>query len=146
MPRSEPVTCFITSILLSTLRAFDLTLTASGKDHKLSNLRSVKTWRVLIDAVDSELLYLINRRAELAIEAGRVKKSAGLPIWDSQRERDVIARMCQANAGPLDNTAIAKSFRRIIHETRRIEMRFAQSEYARDQIKIEEMHQSGSAT
>ncbi len=211
--KSNPVICFITSILHSTLRVFDLTLTASGKDHKLSNLRSVKIWRVLIDAVDSELLYLLNRRAELAIEAGRAKKSAGLPIWgkpnsavtsrkveavlavserfvfetasflaesgtipaygmiqnssqfqslktvrhstgletgylaahnssvgftpicDSERERDVIARMCQANAGPLDNTAIAKSFRRIIRETRRIEMRFAQSGYARDGVK-----------
>jgi chorismate mutase/prephenate dehydratase len=88
----------------------------------LSN-QSVKTWRVLIDAIDSELLYLLNRRAELAIEAGRAKKSAGLPIFDSARERDVIARMCQANEGPLDDAAVAKSFRRIIRETRRMEMR-----------------------
>ena len=89
--------------------------------------QSVKTLRVLIDAIDSELLYLLNRRAELAIEAGRAKKSAGLPIFDSERERDVIARMCQANAGPLDDAAIAKSFRRIIRETRRMEMRHHQS-------------------
>ncbi|HEV7745462.1 MAG TPA: chorismate mutase [Pyrinomonadaceae bacterium] len=112
----------------------------------MNNLGSVNIWRVLIDAVDSELLYLLNRRAELAIEAGRAKQNAGLPIRDSERERDVIARVCQANAGPLDNAAVAKSFRRIIRETRRTEMRFAQSEYARDPIEIEEMHQPGSAT
>lgn len=96
-------------------------------NHKLKNQRSVEAWRALIDIVDSELLCLINRRAELALEAGRAKKRAGLPICDSQRERDVIARMCHANAGPLDNTAVAKSFRRIIRETRCIEMRHAES-------------------
>lgn len=94
----------------------------------MSEQRSVETWRQLIDAVDSELLCLLNRRAELAVEAGRAKKSAGLPICDSEREHDVIARMCEANPGPLDDIAIVKSFRRIIRETRRIELRYAQSE------------------
>lgn len=107
----------------------------------MSNQRNLKTWRVLIDAIDSELLYLLNRRAELAIEAGRAKKSAGLPICDSERERDVIARMCEANPGPLDNAAIAKTFRRIIRETRLTEMHFGQSECAHDRINIQEIRQ-----
>lgn len=101
---------------------------------------------MLIDAIDSELLYLLNRRAELAIEAGRAKQSAGLPIFDREREREVIARMCQANAGPLDNTAIAKSFRRIIRETRHMEMRHAQSGCACEPIEIEDIPKPTSAT
>ena len=108
-------------------------------------MRSVETVRMLIDAVDSELLRLLNRRAELAVEAGRAKKSAGLPICDSERERDIIVRMCRANPGPLDDIAIANSFRRIIRETRRIEMCYVQSGYGIDRINV---HQSrrGSAT
>lgn len=112
----------------------------------MSDQRSVETWRMLIDTIDSELLCLLNRRAELAVEAGRAKQSAGLPICDSEREREVIARMCHANPGPLDDIAVRKSFRRIIHETRRIEMRYAQSGLPRDRINIREIRQPGSAT
>jgi chorismate mutase len=61
----------------------------------------------------------------MALEAGRAKLSAGLPICDGQREREVIERSCRANAGPLDETAVEKIFRRIIRETRSIEMRHA---------------------
>ncbi|HEX5883922.1 MAG TPA: chorismate mutase [Pyrinomonadaceae bacterium] len=103
----------------------------------MSNQRNLKTWRVLIDAIDSELLYLLNRRAELAIEAGRAKQSAGLPICDSERERDVIARMCDANTGPLNNAAVAKTFRRIIRETRLTEMHFGQSECSHERMSIQ---------
>ena len=92
----------------------------------MSEPRSVETLRRLIDAVDSELLRLLNRRAELAVEAGRAKKNAGLPICDTEREGNIIARMCRSNPGPLDEVAVVKSFRRIIRETRRIETRYAQ--------------------
>lgn len=95
------------------------------KVNQLRNQRSIEDWRTSIDAVDSELLCLLNRRAEIALEAGRAKLSAGLPIWDGQRERDVIQRSCRANQGPLDGTAVARIFRRIIRETRSIEVRHA---------------------
>jgi chorismate mutase len=85
--------------------------------------RSIEEWRSSIDDVDSKLLRLLNRRAELALEAGRAKLGAGLPICDGQREREVIDRSCRINAGPLDGTAVAKIFRRIIHETRCFEIR-----------------------
>jgi len=86
-------------------------------------MRTIEEWRNSIDAIDGELLCLLNRRAELALEAGRAKLNAGLPICDGAREREVIDRSCRINAGPLDKTAITNIFRRIIHETRSFEMR-----------------------
>jgi chorismate mutase/prephenate dehydratase len=86
-------------------------------------MRTIEEWRNSIDAIDRELLCLLNRRAELALEAGRAKLNAGLPICDGAREREVIDRSCRINAGPLDKTAITNIFRRIIHETRSFEMR-----------------------
>jgi len=86
-------------------------------------MRTLDEWRSSIDAIDRELLCLLNRRAELALEVGRAKLNAGLPICDGAREREVIDRSCRINAGPLDKAAIAKIFRRIIHETRCFEMR-----------------------
>jgi chorismate mutase len=82
---------------------------------------SIEGCRLEIDAIDQELLHLLNRRAQLALKVGALKIAAGLPICDSRREHDVLSKVCQANNGPLDSQAIIKLFRRIIRETRRLE-------------------------
>jgi chorismate mutase len=81
----------------------------------------IEDCRAEIDNVDETLLRLLNRRARLAVEVGMLKRSAGLPLCDPERERTVLARVCEANAGPLDDEAITKLFRRIIRESRRVE-------------------------
>jgi chorismate mutase/prephenate dehydratase len=82
---------------------------------------NIEYWRAEIDEVDSELLRLLNRRARLAAKVGRLKRSAGLPLVDPEREVRVLRRLQQANTGPLDQRGIAKVFRRIIRESRRVE-------------------------
>jgi chorismate mutase len=82
---------------------------------------TIEHWRTEIDEVDRELLRLLNRRARLAMKVGSLKQNAGLPCCDSERERDVITRLQQANGGPLDSLAIGKVFRRIIRESRNLE-------------------------
>ncbi len=84
---------------------------------------SIEDWRAEIDAIDSELLRLLNMRARLALKVGESKKAAGLSICDLVREREVIERVCRANMGPLDERAVVKIFRRIIRESRRVEAR-----------------------
>lgn len=84
---------------------------------------TIEDWRAEIDAIDNELLRLLNVRARLAIRVGESKRSVGLSVWDGAREREVIARACRANAGPLDAQAVERLFRRIIHESRRAESR-----------------------
>ncbi len=82
---------------------------------------TIEDWRGEINAIDSELLRLLNERARLAVKVGEKKKSAGLNVCDPSREREVIERACRANKGPLDERAIVNIFRRIIRESRRIE-------------------------
>lgn len=82
---------------------------------------TISDWRAQIDAVDSELLRLLNRRAQLAIEVGAIKKCGALPLCDPGRERQVIVRVCTANSGPLDDDAVARVFQCIIDESRRVE-------------------------
>jgi len=82
---------------------------------------SIKDWRAEIDEIDAELLRLVNRRARIAVRVGALKCAAGLPVRDPARERDVLARACRENAGPLDAQAVARIFRRIIRESRRAE-------------------------
>ncbi|HEX9424940.1 MAG TPA: chorismate mutase [Pyrinomonadaceae bacterium] len=74
-----------------------------------------------IDAVDDEILRLLNMRARLAIKVGQSKKLAGSTICDPTRELEVIDRARRANQGPLDEKAIVELFGCIIRESRRVE-------------------------
>lgn len=84
---------------------------------------SIKEQRAEIDAIDSELIRLLNMRARLAIKVGELKRDAGLSICDREREHEVIERACQANSGPLDENAIIRLFQCIIRESRLVEAR-----------------------
>lgn len=81
----------------------------------------IEDWRNEINEIDKMMIRLLNRRARLAIKVGTMKKTNGLPIFDAARERDVVQRVLLANNGPLDERAVRKIFRRIIHESRRVE-------------------------
>src|ERR1700730_3707552 len=82
---------------------------------------SIDDWRSRIDALDGELLRLLNERARIALKVGESKKEAGASLCDHTREREVIERMCEVNQGPLDDRAIVELYRAIIHESRRIQ-------------------------
>src|SRR4051812_5311237 len=79
---------------------------------------SIQDRRAEIDAIDSELLRLLNARARLAVRVGETKRSAGISLSDSGREREVIERACRANDGPLNERSVARLFRCVIRESR----------------------------
>jgi chorismate mutase / prephenate dehydratase len=83
----------------------------------------LEDWRSQINALDDDLLRLLNQRAELALRVGESKKDSGLAVCDHTRERAVTERMCSINEGPLDDRAVVELFRAIIHESRRIQSR-----------------------
>jgi chorismate mutase-like protein len=83
----------------------------------------IEYWRKEIDELDEELLSLLNMRARLALKVGELKKTAGLPLCDPERERAVLQKLQLANRGPLELDAVAKLFRRIIRESKRVEAR-----------------------
>ncbi|TYP00351.1 chorismate mutase [Geothermobacter ehrlichii] len=74
-----------------------------------------------IDRLDSELLRIFNRRAQLALDIGALKKERGLPIYDPDREKRILERVQQDNPGPLSNEAIVRLFERVIDESRSLE-------------------------
>jgi len=80
----------------------------------------LKSYRAEIDSVDSRVLELLNRRVSLVKLIGLLKQRHGLSLYDPARERDILARMNNTNLGPMDETAVTKIFRRILHESRRI--------------------------
>ena len=81
---------------------------------------SVGEWRAEIDRVDDELVALLSRRARLVAALAELKSSAGLPLHDPDREREVLERACRACSPPLDEIAVNKIFTCILQESRRM--------------------------
>lgn len=80
----------------------------------------LKHWRSKIDALDAELLELLNRRARIACEIASIKVASGLPAYNSQREAQVLSKIAALNQGPLGHQSVHAIFSSIIHETRRL--------------------------
>ena len=82
-----------------------------------------------IDRVDEVLVRLLNERARVACEIGRLKKAQGIELYQPEREKQVIAHVRGvATEGPLGPDAIARLFERIIDEARRLERRLIHGE------------------
>ena len=78
-------------------------------------------FRRRIDDIDEHLVRLLNVRASLALEIGRIKHAHGEPIYQPGREAEVLAHVRGVNPGPLDEDAVTRLFERIIDEARRLE-------------------------
>jgi len=75
-----------------------------------------------IDRVDEVLVRLLNERARVACEIGRLKKDLGVEVYQPEREKQVLAHVRSIAAeGPLGADAIARLFERIIDEARHLE-------------------------
>ena len=82
---------------------------------------NIDDWRKEIDSIDERLVKLLNARSRCAIEIGRIKRKAGLPVYSPSREAEVIRNVINASGGPLEPDAVRRLFERIIDESRRIE-------------------------
>lgn len=80
--------------------------------------KSLDDWRQQIDALDAELLRLLNQRAAIACEIAQVKVSCGIPAYDPKREARVLERITTQNLGPFEDESVRAIFHSIIHETR----------------------------
>jgi chorismate mutase/prephenate dehydratase len=74
-----------------------------------------------IDAVDRELLALLNRRAALAQQVGELKKKEGSVVFRPEREAQVIDGLKAANTGPLATDSVAPIWREIMSACRALE-------------------------
>lgn len=74
-----------------------------------------------IDALDRELLDLLNRRAALALEVGELKKSQGAVVFRPEREAQVIDGLKAINPGPLKTESVAPIWREIMSASRALE-------------------------
>ncbi|MDP3423658.1 MAG: prephenate dehydratase [Burkholderiaceae bacterium] len=67
-----------------------------------------------IDAIDQQLLRLLNQRAQVAEQVGAVKRAEGTPFFRPDRVAQVIRKIENANQGPLLNAHVASIWREIM--------------------------------
>jgi chorismate mutase len=84
-------------------------------------IETLNAHRQEIDALDRELVALLNRRATLVCAIARLKHEIDLPIRIPEREAEVLRNVRTANLGPLDASAVERVFETIIAESRRLE-------------------------
>src|SRR5438067_12692594 len=76
---------------------------------------SLRNLRTQIDKLDLHILKLVNERAAVAAEIGKVKNDHGSEVFSPAREEEVLQNVLQANKGPLDTSTV----RAVIHEIMR---------------------------
>ena len=81
----------------------------------------IADWRKQIDAIDRKLVELLNERAKVAHEIGRLKKQKELPIYEPDRERIVFDNVRELNPGPLPHRDLVAIFERIMDMMRKIQ-------------------------
>ncbi len=83
--------------------------------------RTIAELRDAIDAMDQQLLLLLNQRASLADAIGDIKRQEGSQVYRPEREAQVIRKLQMANQGPLKPDSIANVWREVMSACRALE-------------------------
>jgi len=82
----------------------------------------LKQIRAKIDAIDDELLVLLNKRMELVREVGLLKQAERSVIYRPEREKEILERLISNNKGLLTPPAIEAIFLEIFSVSRNLEL------------------------
>lgn len=76
--------------------------------------KSLAPLRIKIDALDRQIIELLNQRAKIVVEVGQVKQGSGSPIYVPDRERRVLEQLRKYNTGPLPHKCIEAIWRELM--------------------------------
>jgi len=77
-------------------------------------MSDLNPFRERIDAIDQQLLVLLNERAQIAREIGAVKEREGLPVYSPEREENLLRSLEARSEGPLSARSIRAIYREIM--------------------------------
>ena len=87
----------------------------------MSETSRLKELRDQIDPINLQILELLNQRAEIALQIGRVQQEMGTRFYDPQREAEMLTALQYVNEGPFSNETISKLFSEIFRATLNLE-------------------------
>ncbi|MCL4250481.1 MAG: bifunctional 3-deoxy-7-phosphoheptulonate synthase/chorismate mutase [Anaerolineae bacterium] len=77
--------------------------------------------RAQVDAINMQLLDLLNQRARVVSEIGKITQQLGTSFYDAQREAEMLTALEMANKGPFSNETIKALFREIFRASMALE-------------------------
>ena len=75
---------------------------------------SLDDLRKKIDELDCRLVQLLNERARIVVEIGKLKDKTARPVYAPDREKQVFERIAQANKGPLPDKCLVAIWRELM--------------------------------
>lgn len=82
---------------------------------------TIEDWRRQINEIDSQILKLLNKRAEAVIQIGRQKSQQGLPYYLPEREKEILDRLATENPGPFPTEGVRSVWREILSSSLALE-------------------------
>jgi chorismate mutase/prephenate dehydratase len=76
--------------------------------------KKLQVLRQQIDALDNQILEMLNRRAEIVIEVGKAKQKSHGEYYVPSREKAIYDRLIASNPGPFSDEGVRRVFREII--------------------------------
>ncbi|MDD5437197.1 MAG: prephenate dehydratase [Candidatus Omnitrophica bacterium] len=77
--------------------------------------------RKTVDSIDSQVVKLLNKRAEVILGIGKLKAKTKGSIYVPEREKEVYKKLTGRNAGPLSNDSLKAIFREIMSSSFELE-------------------------
>ena len=75
---------------------------------------SLEELRKKIDELDHQLVKLLNERARVVVEIGKLKSRTDKPVYSPDREKEVFAGIAAANEGPLPDRCLVAIWRELM--------------------------------
>jgi chorismate mutase / prephenate dehydratase len=75
---------------------------------------SLEELRNQIDEIDQKVVKLLNERAKVVVEIGKLKSKTDKPVYAPDREKIVLERIVKANEGPLPDRCLVAIWRELM--------------------------------
>lgn len=82
--------------------------------EKNSAFAEIEKHREQIDAIDQEIVKLLNKRAGHSLVIRGLKPEARLGLYDPKREEEIFTRLASFNEGPLYNENLREIYSTIL--------------------------------
>src|SRR6478609_179737 len=76
--------------------------------------QSLEPLRHRIDELDGKIVDLLNARAEIVVEIGKLKQQHNTPIYSPDREKMVMEKVRRLNHGPLPDRCLEAVYRELM--------------------------------
>ncbi|MHC4292078.1 MAG: prephenate dehydratase [Planctomycetota bacterium] len=102
------------------IKAFPLTIENvypenAGNRQRIRELEmSLEELRKKIDSIDEKLVELINERAQIVVEVGKLKQAGSDPIYVPHREKAVLDKIAELNKGPFPDKTMQAIWRELM--------------------------------